>query len=130
MLFVAFFKKRLFNFIAIYFRKLFFDLGQGELKHSIEHPTRPGERLFLLFDFTHNFKNIYNNFLNKQRFNIPTTGHEELLGNTCFPKFSHIKHLYSLEENKALKIAHVLKKDSLNPSSISRTSPKHAIGNY
>jgi len=28
----------------------------GELTHSVEHPTRKGERLFLLFYFTHNLK--------------------------------------------------------------------------
>ena len=32
------------------FRKLFTDLCDGKLYHSIARPTRNGERLFLLFD--------------------------------------------------------------------------------
>jgi len=107
---------------------MFIDLCGGRLANSIEHPTRAGERLFLLFDFTHNIKNIYNNFVNKHRFNVPTTGFEEVLGKTCNPMFSHIKQLYALEEGKTLKIAHALKKVSLNPSSIARTCPLHALG--
>ena len=74
--------------------------------------------------------NIFNNFLNKQKFNIPTNGHENLVGSGCFPSFSHLRHVYALEESKVLKIARVLKKSSLNPSSIARTSPHHAHGEY
>ena len=69
--------------------------------------------------------NIFNNFLNKQKFNIPTNGHEN-----CFPSFSHLRHVYALEESKVLKIAHVLKKSSLNPSSIAKTSSHHARGEH
>ena len=74
--------------------------------------------------------NIFNDFLNKQKFNIPANGHENLIGSSCFPSFSHLRHVYTLEESKVLKIAHVLNKPSLNPSSIARTSPNHARGVY
>ena len=49
---------------------------------------------------------------------LPTSQHEEILGDICTAKFSHIAHLYALEKHKSLKIAHNLKKVSLNPSSI------------
>ena len=39
----------------------------------------------------------------------------------------HIKRLYAPEEIKTLKVAFVLTKVSLNPSSLSRTSPLHAL---
>ena len=103
-------------------------LCNGHLRPSIVHPTKPDEKLFLLFDSTHNFKNTFNNFNNKERFNIPITGYEDILGKSCTPCFSHIKHLYALEEHKILKVAYALKKHFLNPNGISRTSPQHAIG--
>ena len=106
------------------------DLCGGKLTHSVPHPTREGDKLFLLFDFTHNLKNVFNAFVNKDRMNIPTTGFEHILGEKCLVSFSHIKRLYALEENKTLKIAHSLKKVSLNPSRISRTSPLHALSKY
>jgi len=103
------------------------DLCGGELAHSIPHPTKKEERLFLLFDFTHNLKNIFNNFINKPYFRLPSTGYEEILGERCTASFAHIKHLYAIEEAKPLKIAFALKRAALNPSSIARTSPQHAI---
>ena len=106
---------------------MYLDLCQGSLCHSIPHPKRKDENLYLLFDFTHCLKNIFNNFLNKNRMHLPCTGHESVLGDFCVAEFSHIKRLYALEEHKTLKIAHKLKKNSLNPSSIARTSPLHAL---
>ena len=106
------------------------DLCEGELKSCIAHPTRTGENLFLLFDFTHNFKNIFNNFISKCRMTIPTSGLEFVLGNSCRANFAHIKRLYAIEEHKSLKIAHALKKGSLNPSNVAKTSPQHALSKY
>ena len=103
------------------------ELCDGNLQHSIDHPFRAGEKLFFLFDFTHNFKNIFNHFLNKRIMNLPTQGHEHILGNSCVADFSHISKLYAMEEDKSIKIAHQLKKVSLNPSNIARTSPPHAL---
>ena len=106
------------------------DLCGGDLKPFIPHPTRHGELLFLIFDFTHNFKNIFNNFLSKGRMNIPTSNFESLLGSPCLGLYSNIKQLYALEEHKTLKIAHSLKKASLNPSNVAKTSPMHALCKY
>ena len=115
------------SYCTLHCRKMYMDLGGGELSHSIEHPTRPGKRLFLLFDFTHNFKNIFNNFLNKNRMHIPTTGFEDIIGDRCTASFDHIKRLYAIEEDKTLQVAYSLKRVSLNPSSIARISPQHAL---
>lgn len=109
---------------------MYVDLCGGKLQHSISHPTRPGERLFLLFDFTHNFKSIFNSFINKDRMHLPTNGYEDMLGEMCTAFFSHIKRLYAMEEHKTLKVAFSLKKASLNPSSIARTSPQHALSKF
>ena len=57
----------------------------------------------------------------------PTLGHEHILGDKSIAQFAHLKQLYEIE-GKTLKVAHALKKVSLNPSSIARTSPQHALG--
>lgn len=59
---------------------------------------------------------------------LPTNGFEHLLGDSCIAFFNHLKQLYALEEEKPLKIAHGLKKVSLNPSNLARISPMHALG--
>ena len=106
---------------------MYMDLCGGQLEHSIPHPTRSEERLYLLFNYTHNFKNIYNNFVNKERMNNPAAGFENILGTTCTAYFSSVKRLYAIEEDKALKVASKMKKSSLNSSSIAKTSPQHAL---
>ena len=58
---------------------------------------------------------------------LPFTGYEAILGDFCVAEFCHIKRLHALKEHKTLKIAHKLKKNSLNRSSIARTSPLHAF---
>ena len=109
-------------------RKLLVELsGQGEICSSIDHPIRSNEKLFLLFDFTHNFKNTFNHFANKKVMHPPCQGHHKILGSACSANFKHIIKLYALEEHKSLKVAHSLKKVSLNPSSVARTSPMHAL---
>ena len=116
--------------ITTFCRKLYLDLCQGSLRHCIRHPTQKDKYLYLLFDFTHCLKNIFNNFLNKNRMHLPSTGYEAISGDFCVAEFSHIKRLYALEKHKTLKIAHKLKKNSLNPRSIARTSPLHAFSKY
>ena len=93
-----------------FYRKLFTILENNKLCHRNDHPVLEGESLLFLFDFTHNFKNSCNNFVNKQRMHLPTLGHERVLGESCVAEFSHIKHLYALEEEKPIKVAHALKK--------------------
>ena len=103
------------------------ELCGGHMQPFIDHPFCKDEKLFFMFDFTHNLKNIYNNWLNKGRMNVPTEGFEDILGDNCIAVFDHVKSLYALEEHKVLKVAFSLKKISLNPNSIARTSPQHAL---
>ena len=58
----------------------------------------------------------------------PTLCHEYILGNKCIAQFAYLKHLYCIEEGKPLKVAHALKKVSLNPSSIAQISLQHVLG--
>ena len=105
--------------------------GSSSLSSSVSHPTKSDERLFLLFDFTHNMKNIFNNFVSRKTMYIPETADEQnILGGRCIAKFAHIQRLYAIEEHKPLKVAHSLKKASLNPSNIARTSPQHALSKF
>lgn len=98
----------------------------GDIQPYISHPTRDGEKLFLLFDFTHNLKNIFNNWLKKSIMHLPS-GFPDMVSENCKACFHHIKELYAIEEAKPLKIAFALKKNSLNPNNIARTSPQHAL---
>ena len=54
-------------------------------------------------------------------------GDDGVFEEKCVAQFSHIKRLYATEEHKPLKVAYSLKKASLNPSNIARTSPHHAL---
>ena len=45
--------------------------GSPCIRPSIQHPLCERRKLFLIFDSVHNFKNIYNNFLRLQSFDIP-----------------------------------------------------------
>ena len=93
---------------------------------SIQHPNQPQERLFLLFDTTHNMKNIFNNWVNKRIFALP--GGFQNLVNEGVVDFQHIKDLFRIEEDCNLKIAHKLSLNSLNPNNIAHTSPVHSLG--
>ena len=110
-------------------RKLLIDLYGGELKSFIRHPFLPEEYLFLMFDFTHNFKTIHNGFLSRNYMRVPPRNftHIRVLGESCNAQFDHIKQLYLIEGDKSLTVANALKKVSLNPSSVARTSPQHAL---
>ena len=101
--------------------------GSTSLLSSIPHSTKNKEQSFLLFDFAQNFKNVFNNFISKKRLNIPKCHNSrKIFKDDCLADFEYMKRLYALEENKPLKIAFFLKKASLNPSNIARTSPQHA----
>ena len=84
-------------------RKLYQGLCQGSLSHCIACPKRKDEYLYLPIDFTHCLKNIFNNFLNKNRMHLPSTGYEAILGVFCVAEFSHIKRLYVKERDSFSK---------------------------
>lgn len=94
------------------------------LTPTIDHPIVSNEKLHLLFDPTHNLKNIYNNWLSKKTFHFPSSRCADL------PEYAHFQHiidLFQLEETKKLKIAHSLTKTALMPNNIQKTSPRHAL---
>jgi len=116
------------RYIVLLYRKLYMKLcGSNNLSSSVSHSTKPNECLFLLFDFTHNMKNIFNNFVNRNIMHIPEIPNDTVFGGKCVALFSQIKRLYAIEEHKSLKAGHSLMKASLNPSNIARTSPQHAL---
>ena len=108
-------------------RNLFKHLcGGGELKPFIDHPIVEGRRLYMISDPSHNIKNAFNNWTHKKIFRYPA-GFEDLFDENGAADFRHVKALFSKEEEKPLRVAHLLNSASLNPSSISRTSPRHAL---
>jgi len=70
--------------------------GSNNLSSSMSHPTKPNEGLFLLFDFTHNMKNIFNNFVNRNIMHIPKIPNDTVFGRKRVAQFSHIKRLYAI----------------------------------
>ena len=55
------------------------DPGGSNLKPYISHPTKDRKFLFLIFDFTHNLKNLFCNFLSKGKMHIPAVVLEAVL---------------------------------------------------
>ena len=70
----------------------------------------------------HTFRNIYNNFLSRDYFIYPGKDKENVA------KFSHIRDLFRLENEKPLKLANTLLPAAMNPANIQKTSTKLAAG--
>jgi hypothetical protein len=109
----------------------------GTLKSYIPHPCRLESPLFLLFDMTHNIKNVFNNYESRRIFILPPPSPplSTFLGlpndyalnpTTITANFDHIQQLYSMEADKPVKAAHKLKRSCFNPTSIEKTSVKFA----
>ena len=101
-------------------RKFFEDLGEGRLIPCIEHPNLPGRPLYLLFDCTHIYKNLYNNFQMKKEFDFPAF-HPDYVWE-FHAKFKHIEELYKHEQGRPVKLAYKLNDKVINPSSIEKTN--------
>ena len=101
------------------------DLCGGELRNCIDHPILTNSKLFLMFDSTHNLKNIFNNWVSKKLFQFPAghIGENEILAD-----FNHVQQLFALEETKPLKVAHRLNATAISPDNIEKQSLKHALG--
>ena len=97
-------------------------LCNGSLKTSIPHPMDETKQLFLSFDAVHNFKNVYNNFINKEYFVCPSLGS----GPPMRPNFAHIKEIHHKEAGQAVKMAHKLTQKAMNPTAIEKTNVKLA----
>ena len=82
-------------------RKFYKDfLCNGTLKECIDNPHTCGS-IFLLFDPNHIVKNIYNNFLSRRVFKLPSI--PPLVPNAVSANFSGIETVYSMECHKPLK---------------------------
>ena len=93
------------------------ELYSGMLNCSISNPLKSQNRIFLLFDSVHIFKNFYNNLINKKFFECPVFENEVLQ-----PNIEHILDIYNIELGKSVKIAHRLCDKVLNPASIEKTN--------
>lgn len=98
-------------------------LCEGEMKSRILNQWT-NEDIFLLFDPTHNVKNLYNNFQCRKIFVCPPIQPED--GNGFTANFRDLHDLYHLEASRPLRIAHKLALTVLNPKSTEKTSMKFA----
>ncbi len=80
-------------------------LCHGILQTSIKHLYKSGNRIFLIFDPVHNFKNIYNSFEKRGTLLYPDFYGS---GQVFEASFDHVRELYNLELGKPAKIAHKL----------------------
>lgn len=103
--------------------------NDDQITACINHPAVEGKKMYLLFDSTHNIKNAFNNWNRKHEFHYPLD-FEDLLDPNGVASFRHIFQLTQREETMALKVARKLTKPSLYPTSIEKTSPKHALGKF
>lgn len=93
------------------------ELCSGMLNCSINNPLKSQNRIFLLFDPVHLFKNFYNNFINKKFFECPNFENEIIKSN-----IEHITEIYNIELGKSVKIAHRLSDKVLAPASIEKSN--------
>ena len=110
----------------IFFKKLF---GRENEHFLIEHPCFPGQKIFLLIDPIHPFKNFYNNFMVYEIFSYPNFQDIVDSGTTSNifqANFAHIRQLCDLELGKPVKGAHKLNDKVLNPYTSEKTSVKFA----
>ena len=104
-------------------RKFFKDyLCDGTLEDSVVNSFTGGQ-IFLIFDPTHIIKNIYNNFLSKIFFLLPSM--PPLVPNAVTAHFDDIVAVYNHECQKPLKIAHRLTETV--PKAIEKVNVKLAL---
>lgn len=100
-------------------RKFYTDeLCGGTITPSIPNPIDPENRIFLLIDSTHNFKNIKNNFQNKKVFTCPSFQGKSMDN----VKYDHVQALFEKEQGKAVKMAHKLSDKVLFPKVLEKTN--------
>lgn len=103
------------------FYKLY--LCNNEWKTNITNKWN-GKNLYLLFDTTHNVKNLYNNFQSRKVMSCPAF--PPYLSEATTAKFSDIENVYNHELHKPLKMAFKLNDSVIRPQNIEKTSVKLA----
>ena len=79
----------------------------------------------MVFDPTHIIKNIYNNFLTKRIFKLPSL--PPFVPNSLTANFSDVQLVYDNECDKPLRIAHKLSDTVLKPKTIEKVNVKLAL---
>ena len=95
-------------------------LKKGDNYAIVNSCKKVKSQVFLIHDTVHLFKNIYNNWVNKESFTCPTLDDDRLL----HPNFAHLKELYNIELGKAQKLAYKLSHKVLHSQSIDKTNVK------
>ena len=120
-----------FNVVAIVLdnatpnKKIFLTLCGEIWKPFIPNPFVTNGQIYLIFDPTHNIKNLYNNFQKRRKFVCPAF--QPILNERTEANFSDIDEIYEVEKCKPLKFAHKLNESVLNPKSIEKTNVKLAL---
>lgn len=99
-------------------------LCSGSLSEKILNPFN-GLNIYLLFDPTHNLKNLYNNFQSRKLFKCPAF--PPLLEKPSTASFNDIESVYTYELDKPLKMAYKLHASVLQPKSIEKTNVQLAV---
>ena len=82
----------------------------------IPHPLAESKLIYLLYDSTHVFKCVYNNFQKCVVFECPN------FVDACIsPYFHHIVELYNMELSKPVKKSFELNDECLNPQAMEKT---------
>ena len=106
-------------------RKFYKDfLCDGAWKEAITKNFTDG-KIFLIFDPTHMIKNIYNIFLAKQIFKLPSM--HCLVPAPFTASFADVETVYNNERKKPLRIAHKLSETVLRPKSIEKVNVNFAL---
>lgn len=104
-------------------RNMFERLCNGNLKSYFVNPFDEKQCIYVLFDSVHLFKCIRNNWLNQidnnQTFIFPDFN-DPSSEKKLTASVSHLKMLYTYEENHVVKMAPALSKQVLYPTSIER----------
>ena len=93
------------------------ELYFGMMNLWIANPLNSANRIFLLFDPTHLFKNFYCNLINKEYFECPT-----FEGIVMKPNVQHINDIYNIELGRNPKIAYRLSDKVLRPATIEKNN--------
>ena len=106
-------------------RKFFLHhLCEGVWRSYVENYLN-GRKIFLIFDPTHNIKNLYNNFQCRKLFGCPAC--EPILTKPTKANFQDVEKVFELESRKPLKMGHKLNTSVISPKSIEKTSTKLAL---
>ena len=98
-------------------------LCENTMRLYITNPQDENWKLFLMFDPTHVFKCIYNNFQRRKIFVCL-----QFEGTPLSVNFDFIKELCNIERTKVVKMAYQLNDECLNPQAIEKSKVSSTTG--